>query len=708
MFDKNGRVEHVDDGLRFYEQDIVMGSYIFSEKRVVVDVVVDYVSPGFGLAIDCRKDGNSNIDGATTYLAKIGAGSFQVYRRTVEELPKRLHSEACLLLPGGSQRNLRFTIRRTKITLEEKAEGSYTKVGEFTLPVQLDTYRLGVYSSPGNTLKSISFLVDMPDNWVANVANTFGGRISFKLDGFTFENCLHDAEVEQDRVSLKAGKYYVRYSKEDVNGMNDIECYVFRSKSDIEGEASIEDDKKQLITKSGTFVLHEPTEVDIKFKGTSGSISNISLTDLPGGSYVRTYSEPESHDGSSIIIALENVSRVDWVGIVSDVPKWDDMTQDIPYCIASVGKKTLSKDAAGIDLGTRYKFSYDAIAGTLTTYEDVNINSTVSLPSDNAEDILTIFHGVSGVITSLIVTTKGGQSIDTLLSQSAKVYVPQTIKSPIIVMSNDYGPYDLSSSYREVIIPHKKVEVFSKSRPLELKERIVTSIHAPHVYGIPKGARIDQTANEIRDVCKSAVEISGGSYSFERNVLSIDPKVRERFSHLAVEYDSIKDYYYWFTNIEREVFDGDELIFPLASLLRQSNNAVTVYGIPKDADIEEEMFFRVPNKGMLHSIDIYANKYETLPHSMYDVYYDSNSVSLDRSLKGKYKQYIVEYEKGKSYCVNLVSSMGQYEVEFFSDGDAPYVVYDQHEDGSISGYVNTGIQPDKNKYIVLRRTEEAS
>ena len=704
MFDKNGRVEHVKNGLRFYEQDIVMCSYIFSEKRVVVDVALDYVAAGFGIVIN-EAGANGSTDEAITYLAKVGVDSFQVFRRRVKNTPECLHTEACSFSPGDGQRRLRFTIRRTKITLEVLNNNTYTKLGEYALPDQLYTYQIGIYSSARNTLESMTFLVNMPSTWVANVANTFGGRISFKLDGFSFENCQHDAEIEQDRVSLKAGKYYLRYNTAEVNGKNDIQCYVFKSTPQSKDESEIEDEHKQLLMENNIFLLDEPAEVSVKFKGTNGTVSNVYLTELAGGSYVRTYQEPESHKGSVITALLNDAVSVEWVGIVSAIPDWNDMSKPCPYSIAAVGKKALTKDEAGITLGVRYKFSYDVASGTLSTYEGVNFNSRVKLPNNSKDNVLSIFQGVSGVITSLILTTKNNKTIDALISQSTKVYVPQSIKSPIIVMSDENGPYDLSSSYREVVIPHKRVEVFGKNRPLELEERIVTSIHAPHVYGIPEGSKIDQTANTIEAVCKDATEIPAISYSFERNVLSLDKKVRARFSHIAVEYDSIKDYYYWFTNTEREVFSGDELKFSLAMPMRHSNNAVAIYGIAHEADIEDEMFYRVPNKGMLHSIDTYANKYETISHSLYDIYFDSNYIELDRSLKGKYKQYIVEYEKRASYCVNLMSDMGEYEVAFISEGDTPYVIYDQHDDGSISTYINTDIQPDKNKYIVLRRKE---
>ena len=705
MFDKNGRVEHTKNGLRFYEQDIVMCSYIFSEKRVSVDIALDYVTPGFGIVLN-EAGASSNTDGATTYLVKVGVNSFQVYRRRVKDMPECLYTETCFITPRDELQHLRFTIKRTKITLEMLSNNTYTKLGEYDLSEQLNNYQVGIYSSAGNTLESMSFLVNMPDNWVANVSNTFGGRISFKLDGFSFENCQYDAEIEQDKVALKAGKYYLRYDTAPVNGKNDIECYVFKSVPQSKDESEIEDEHKQLLIKDGIFLLDEPATISVKFKGTNGSVSNIYLTELAGGSYVRTYQKPESHEGSVVTVNLSDAVSVEWVGIVSAIPDWNDMSKPCPYSIATIGKKSLTKDRAEVELGVRYKFSYDVHSGILSIYEGVNLHNKVTLPNSEEDNLLSIFQGVSGVITSLILTTKNNQTIDALISQSIKVYVPQNIKSPIIVMSDANGPYDLSSSYREVVIPHKRIEVFSKNRPLELEERIVTSIHVPHVYGIPKGARIDPAASTINDVCKDAVEIPTINYSFERNVLTLDDKVRARFSHIAVEYDSIKDYYYWFTNTEREVFDGEELKLKMAMAMRNSNNAVTIYGVAHEADIEDEMFYRVPNKGMLHSIDIYANKYETISHSLYDIYFDTNYIELDRSIKGKYKQYIVEYEKKASYCVNLISDMGEYEVNFIPEDDSPYVIYDQHDDGSISNYINTDIQPDKNKYIVLRRKEE--
>lgn len=704
MFDKNGRVEHVKSGLRFYEQDVVMCSYTFSEKRVVVDTVLNYAIPGFGIVIN-ESSSNSRVDEAITYLVKVGVNSFKVFRRYLKDIPECLYTESCPLSPGGGQCHLRFIIRKAKVTLEMLFEGEYIKLGECELPSQLETYQVGIYSSAGNTIESMTFLVDMPDNWIASVANTFGGRVSFQLDGFTFENCLHDAEVEQDRISLEAGKYYMRYDTGKVNGKNDIECYVFKSIAPTKKESELEDDRKQLLTKEGILLLDEPTEVDVKFKGTNGSISKIYLTDLAGGSYVRTYKTPEVFPGSVITAILDEAVKVEWIGIVSDVPEWNDMSRKCPYSIAATGLKSLTKDAAFVELGVRYKYSYDVKSGTLSIYEGVNLNKKVKLPNDKQNNVLSVFQGVTGIIISMTLTTKSGQVIDALMSQVTRVYVPQSIKSPIIVLSDSNEPYNLSSSYREIVIPHKKVEVFNRSRPLELEEKIVTSIHSPQVYGIPKGERFDQTADTIKEVCKNAVKISNASYTFERNVLNMDEGVRERYSHIAVEYDSVKDFYYWFTNTEREVFDGNDTRLELSETVRKSNNAVAIYGIMANADIEDEMFYRIPSKNMLHSIDIYANKYETIAHSLYDVLFDSNVIELDRSLKGKYSQYVVEYEKKASYCVNHLSDMGEYEVSFISEDDAPCVVYDQNDDGSISSYINTDIQPDKNKYIVLRRIE---
>ena len=44
---QNGRIENIN-GLKFYEQDVLMCSYIYSDD-VKINVSIDYRNPGFGI-----------------------------------------------------------------------------------------------------------------------------------------------------------------------------------------------------------------------------------------------------------------------------------------------------------------------------------------------------------------------------------------------------------------------------------------------------------------------------------------------------------------------------------------------------------------------------------------------------------------------------------------------------------------------------------
>lgn len=50
LFEPNSRIEKIDSGIRFYEQDIIFSDYVF-EGDVEVNLHLDYLHPGFGIVI---------------------------------------------------------------------------------------------------------------------------------------------------------------------------------------------------------------------------------------------------------------------------------------------------------------------------------------------------------------------------------------------------------------------------------------------------------------------------------------------------------------------------------------------------------------------------------------------------------------------------------------------------------------------------------
>ena len=265
LFEPGSRVEKTDKGLRFYEQDIVFSGYVF-QGNVTVDLRIDYLQPGFGIVIAENNKGEPRKS-ERAHLFKIGNYRFQeIEKDLLTQVQNKENS--CLLAPGEDRKNqnLVFSLEGRQAKLVLKYQDTETKkekleeLGACKLRRKPKEYFIGFYSNKGNIIRSVQFLQGAPANWVTSIKNAEGGRISFVEDGFQFENCAHDAELEQDRVELEAGTYHVSYDKELVNGLFDIDCFVFPSQM-IETMQEIED---RFVAKSGdgqhAFMLsHRPS-----------------------------------------------------------------------------------------------------------------------------------------------------------------------------------------------------------------------------------------------------------------------------------------------------------------------------------------------------------------------------------------------------------------------------------------------------------------
>ena len=162
------------------------------------------------------------------------------------------------------------------------------------------------------------------------------------------------------------------------------------------------------------------------------------------------------------------------------------------------------------------------------------------------------------------------------------------------------------------------------------------------------------------------------------------------------------EYYYMFTNSEREIFTSAEKL-QLEHDILNSSDSIQIYGIPHKAKTDRSKLFRIPYNGMIHSIDYYSNLYDSISQENYDVIYDTNEVILDREILKNYKEFVVDYAKKNSYAINFSDDVKQYEIEVSSTEKGLNILYDMQDDGSINNTILTKIVPDKNKYIVLRR-----
>ena len=126
LFEPNSRIEKNDNGVRFYEQDIIFSDYLF-EGDVEVDLTIDYLHPGFGVVLaEKYKGGPRNSEKA--HLFKLGNNAFNVHEKTL--LTQALRKEnACLFAPGAKniKANLVFRLAGKNIELLQRKINASTK-----------------------------------------------------------------------------------------------------------------------------------------------------------------------------------------------------------------------------------------------------------------------------------------------------------------------------------------------------------------------------------------------------------------------------------------------------------------------------------------------------------------------------------------------------------------------------------------------------
>lgn len=829
MFANDSRIEHVSNGIRFYEQDVAMCDYSFTEEKLDINLKIDYLSPGFGIVL-MQESRNPNTDTSIAYLFKLGVNSFKVYKRANQEI-SNVWTEACIFAPNENKLNqpLRFTINKRSISLV-LVDGDRSKrqiidlpLGSYKIKKTLQEYKVGIYSSAGNIVHDISFDSNVPDKWMKSIANVNGGRMSFFEDGFLFEECEHDAELEQKDILLKAGRYYLGYDTEEINGKFDIKSYIFPShlNKDNVTDTDLEDmpssspgdwsdmmgfyyirqlynlldngdnipcaivkiastssgderfDKmanelvsrfepketlysatryfwkifsprmrsaiqateqtgnitylrdiineerdryKQLLQPDNSFTIDKDGYVSLKFKGRSGKIKNVYIKKENDGKYVRTKDKPILSDGSWIAIPLKDIKSVKWAGTVYRVPEWTDFSKPRPYSIIGLTDTdnirnrdfeehpNYSMDEVGIQLGKKYYYDYDKEYGKLTvSVKEHGAGNTIEITTSDSESLI-IFHSVDAVITDISITDKHDRIIDGVDVNGIHAYVPQSINSPIIVTLDD-EPLELSSSYRELVIPEKKILSFSRSFPIELPERIVPILHAPELYGILPGNKIYPKKKTIGEFAPDSVRLDNSEYIVSGRSIKIPKKIRDKYSYIVVTYNSTEKYCYLFTTSAREIFDTSSNDFVFNHQCVNKENNIILYGIEKDAIIDKDKLFRIYSINELNAITLYADKYKLISHSKYKYSADTNSIVIDDDIKKQYKGFVADYNMDLAYAINYNGDLGQYEVDtsFGADSSEIKIIYDMQDNGVVSDYINTGINADKNKYIMLRR-----
>lgn len=588
MLQNNTRIESLN-GMHFYEQDVCMLDYTYTQDFKAV-FTLDYASPGFGLVIATEKRGAKD-ESNNAFLFKIGLNSYTVYHKWLSEQTK-IATGSVPVAADGSEKILTFKKTGRFITLYNRLKDRNVdlEIAGFQIPEKYfsSKYRIGIYSNAGNTVKNLSIYDLRPQFWFTNIQNTNGGRISFKRDCFVIEQAEKPIELEQQNIPLEKGTYWLSYDVEAVNEKMWLKTYLFPSTED-----KIDAPKKNLLKEDGSFVLDEPTNVNILFQGKSCSVSNIAIKNDPNQSYVSTEGSAATKEGSKCSIDLQDLKAVEWSGAINAIPV-DKLTDKISYFVEKFG---IEKDiySLNVNLKEHYTFKFELVSGNSWRFSIQKDSGTAFFTEvqTSTEAILQLFFNIAGYIDKLLLTMKNGEVIDVMNQKTYKKFVPMDIQSPIIVTDEYNAPFDLSSCYRYVtssdtyIFTNYAREVCLPKEGIVLDNDVLSSANSLIVYGIPGDIDKDKIydisspkkVNSI-DECVEAYDIVGEEYYSltDGRMLELSQEILDgRYKNVIVEYLKA-DSYAINVDSETEQYEVD--------IATEKPKFIVTYDMEEDGSIE--------------------------------------------------------------------------------------------------------------------------
>ena len=742
-FYTNARVSDTADGLYFYEKDVLISKYLF-KGNIEIDITLKYEHSGFGVLILEENEGGP-FESTHKYLFHLGTNRFKCVEKHITE--ESVESTRTNVLSTNLRKDtkLKFVMKNKKVTFYwvNTSEGveELKELGTHKIKRKFSRYYIGFYSQAYNTIRDISFLQGIPNNWHTSIRNVHGGRISFDENSFIFENHIHDAEIEQRNLTLPKGEYWFSYKKELIDGKNDITGYIypavvpnFSAKPEIDKKLNkapvnisrkeqeyelykdkyehrnFHDEEKNILDENGHFELTRETELVVSFKGTQGKISDISLRDTENGEFIPTGDEAIVIDGSWITVDLTNLTSVRWEGVIYDNPPYEDKTVECPYGLIATTKTKVTRESVMVELNKWYDYLFTVESRELK----VSIPDTASYATktiniiDKDRNKIRIFFNVKAEMMNLILTFIDGSEINVNIQKTYKKAVPGYIEGPIIVTNKFNESFNLSGCYREVLQEDKFIlDTFeSHLEEMRLTHQCTNILNPIRVYGLNKSVVIDNSpgaSSNINDYTSDYAEIPLRNYKLRNGIIIVDKAIRNDYAYIAVKYQSVENFNYIFTTYHRELFYGEEEALELEEPLNESGQGITVYGIPPEANFIKDYFLRVPNEDMPESIDLCTDLYEMISPVYYTVDIEEGIIKLSKDYKDKFKYYIVNYMMNNSYAVNWDEKYQQYEVTISTDEPVIKVHYEMDEDGISSKVIKTDIKTDESKFIILRR-----
>lgn len=611
-------------------------------------------------------------------IEKLDDGQNQVEYSTIQF--KHLLKDAYVVLE--------YENNKASFYLEKNNKKVLTIIQDF--PIEFDSYHIGLYSQYGNTVESLQVSSGLPVGWAANVISTVGGRLYYYDNTIKFENCTYEAQTETDFIKLKAGTYYLKY-----NVTGDIKAAAFAS-----SDPSIELNKKNIL-KDDKIILEENSYVSIQFYGKDGIISNISLQETANGSYLPSSGNGSLQEGSYLHFVLDNISSIHLSVQITELPESENLT----YYYFKFGDRVYTpKD---FPIGEYIDVVYDRKTLTIK-YAD----KTIRLNRYDS-NILDMFYNVNAYIKKLVIINKDNKEENLLSVSETYSHITNELDTPILCLDENDEPFDLSSSYREVIIPTVHIDMFNKYNPMKLSHQLNTyQLDDIQVIGIKEHCQINPDAKNFNDFIVSETGFQYIDFNpaininIDLNSLVYDKDIRNKYKYIAIMYPTADTYMYKFTNWSREYFDNKNNVLQLAHLILNTFNNINIYGMNKEPKLD--LFYRVRQDKETSDIKLTANTYDIVDNASFDIDFKKNRIELKNN---NYKYYIVEYLKKDSYCINDLKynvllnkdPSNLYEVKISTNKENFRLIYDQDEKTkTINKYKLTDINLNPNRYVTLR------
>ena len=542
MLQPNSRIS-MDNGIKFYEQDILYDDYIYTGDFDIA-LNLEYCTPGFAIGL-VNSEGKTLEDKDQVLLFKIGQKNVDIIF---------LNKDSQKTLATYNSAYAKTYTADLKYTLQ-KRDAVFTlyigqqKICTFTAPIDFNTYNLIYYSNANNTIKNINIFSSIPYSWVTNMQNTNGGYIWFYRDAFEFKHCLGEAEIEQSDIYLEKGKYYLKY---EIEGDNDIIPYIF-----ISEDERILDKPKNILNIDNSFILDYTQKICLKFEGSKGKVKNICITTDKNNSYYRT--SPDKGDsidieGSEIRLNLNQIKSYKLKFNIKFAPG-SDHNNPINYSILSVRENTYGLFDLDLAQDADYYmfFNKEDKAISISTITGTIIK-TIKLTNEELKSTISIFNNINAIITDFIYIDNNGQSINVIIENTIKKYVPGTIYSPIIVVDDQEQPLDLSTSFRifkknnrdHYWFTNTEREYFIPSHYIKLTNTPSSKDNSIIVYGIRKESTINfDNLLRIEKEGKDTIDAFANYYDilFEKDLRMINKEAKiiqltdiSNYKYIVVDY----------------------------------------------------------------------------------------------------------------------------------------------------------------------------